>query len=107
MDNQPADDKNASGKFTDGNLVLGGKKPPFYNVIYWVLVGVSISGITWLFRSGAVQLWDRHRSAGEDYQYGWGVSLLFAIPSGFILGSLLMFQFLMWHQYRYKKLDKK
>lgn len=104
MDSQPGDTDNQSGESSPNkNPIPIKRKPPFYDFIYLVSVCVSISGFTWLFRSGALQLWDRHPRAGENYDYGWGIALLFAIPSGVILGSLVMFQFLMWYQRRSEK----
>jgi len=75
-------------------------KPPFYDLLYVMVVSCCVAGITWLFRSGAMQLWDRHPRGGENYEYGWFFSLLFAVPGGFLLGSLLMAQYLMWFQER-------
>lgn len=80
--------------------------PPLYNFLYIVVVSLCISGMTWLFRSGALQLWDRHPRPGENYEYGWFFSLFFAIPSGFLIGSFLMFQFLMWYQNRETKMKR-
>ena len=84
---------NAKASFSSNKL------PP-YVFIYIAVVGLCVSGIIWLSRSGALQLWDRHPRADENYEYGWFFSLLFAIPSGFLIGSFLMFQFLMWYRNR-------
>ena len=101
MDKEDAEDEECPAESgPDGKVSFLSDRPPLYNFIYMVAVGLCISGITWLFRTGALQLWDRHPRPGENYEYGWFVSLLFAIPSGFLIASFLMFQFLMWYQNR-------
>ena len=82
------------------NTFVSSKKPPLYSFLYVIVVGLCVTGITWVFRSGVLQLWDRHPLPGENYEIGWFFSLLFAIPAGFLIGSYLMFQFLMWYQSR-------
>ena len=88
------------------NSLTSLKTPLFFNCLYLVIVGLFVAGITWIFRSGALQLWDRHPRPGENYEYGWFFSLLFAIPGGFLIGSYLMGQVLTWYQKRAPK-DKK
>ena len=78
-------------------------KPPGYNLLYAVVVTLCITGISWLFRSGALQIWDKHPQPGETYQYGWLISLLVAIPVGFFIGSWMMFKLLIWYQDRRDK----
>jgi hypothetical protein len=107
MDEEGADSKETTTELrSDAKVSFPSTKPPLYNFIYMVVVGLCVSGITWLFRSGALQLWDRHPRPGENYEYGWFFSLLFAIPSGFFIGSLLMFQILVWYRKRSIKRKK-
>jgi hypothetical protein len=74
--------------------------PPFYNTLYLVVVGLCVAGISWLMQSGALVLWDRHPQPGESYELGWWLSLLVALPSGFLIGSYLMFVWLNWYRDR-------
>jgi len=78
---------------SDENPFTSLKKPPLFNFLYLVVIGLCVAGITWFFRSGALQLWDRHPRPGEDYEYSWFVSLMFAVPGGFLVGSYLMGEF--------------
>jgi hypothetical protein len=81
------------------------KPPRFYTALFVTVVGLSIAGVTWIFKSGAIMLWDRHPGPATDYEFGWALSLLIGIPGGFMLGALLMSYFLQWYEGRHDGKD--
>lgn len=74
--------------------------PPFYGLLYGVVMLGCMAGMTWLARSGALQLWDRHPSPGEEYAFGWLFSLAFGMVGGFVIGSMIMASVLRWYWQR-------
>jgi hypothetical protein len=86
----------------DDSVFSRSSRPPFYNVSFAFVVGLCISVITWLFKSGAIELWDRHPGPVGGHEIGWFFSLLFGIPSGLCIGAFLMSYYLRWYEERHR-----
>ncbi|MGB0722481.1 MAG: hypothetical protein ACPGU7_08800 [Gammaproteobacteria bacterium] len=103
--NDPRDDDTPGHRATPGKPNTGGHaddRPPLYNTLYVIVVILCICGLTWLARSGYLQMWDWHPRPGENYKYGWFLALPFGIIGGFMAGSLIMASYLQWHWDRRK-----
>ena len=60
VDEETAENENSPNDLEpDPKVWFSSNKPPLYDFIYIVVVCLCVSGLTWLFRSGALQLWDR------------------------------------------------
>jgi hypothetical protein len=98
--NQSSDEGNPEAG-PEESVFSSSSKPPSYSLTFALVVGLCIFGITWLFKSGAIELWDRHPGPVAEHEIGWFFSLLIGIPSGLFIGAFLMSYYLRWFEERH------
>ena len=68
------------------------KDTAWYKPLYYLSLTIWPGLGVWLFRSGALAMWDRHSPGKYDLEFGWAESLIFGVPVGLVIGLIVLLQ---------------
>jgi uncharacterized membrane protein len=65
----------------------------YYNLIFSAVLIGCVALVTWLFKSGAYSIWQKHPSSGGPHEaMGWFGAVVFGLIGGVVLGLLIILQ---------------
>jgi hypothetical protein len=65
----------------------------YYNLIVSVVLVGCVGFVTWLFKSGAYAIWQKHPSSGGAHEaMGWFGAIVCGLIGGVVLGLLVILQ---------------
>lgn len=67
------------------------KSLKYYKLISRIILIISVFASTWIFKSGLIELWDRHPNSPVP-EFSWVSSIVLGLIVGFIIWVLLLLQ---------------